>query len=102
MDHRIVALAASEMDPDNLAAELTDFATLTRHRRQGMASCLLKAMEDEMILQGFKTAYSIARSLSPAMNLTFFKNGYRYSGTLSNNTNIGGRIESMNIWYKHL
>ena len=102
MDHRIVALAASEMDPDNLAAELTDFATLTEHRRQGMASCLLKAMEDEMILQGFKTAYSIARSLSPAMNLTFFNNGYRYGGTLSNNTNIGGRIESMNIWYKHL
>lgn len=102
IDNRIVALAASEMDPENLAAEMTDFATLTGHRRQGMASCLLKAMEDEMIHQGLKTVYSIARSLSPAMNLTFFKNGYRYGGTLGNNTNIAGRIESMNIWYKHL
>ena len=101
-DNRIVALAASEKDPDNLAVEMTDFATLSGHRRQGMADCLLKAMESEMIQQGLQTAYSIARSLSPAMNITFVKNGYRYGGTLGNNTNIAGRIESMNIWYKHL
>ena len=101
-DNRIVALAASEKDPDNLAVEMTDFATLSGHRRQGMASCLLKAMEIEMIQQGLKTAYSIARSLSPAMNIAFAKNGYKCGGTLGNNTNIAGRIESMNIWYKHL
>jgi putative beta-lysine N-acetyltransferase len=101
-DNRIVALAASEKDSDNLAVEMTDFATLSGHRRQGMASCLLKEMENEMIQQGLKTAYSIARSLSPSMNITFVKNGYKYGGTLSNNTNIAGRIESMNIWYKHL
>jgi putative beta-lysine N-acetyltransferase len=94
-DNRIVALAASEMDADNLA-------TLSGHRRQGLAGCLLKAMDAEMIQQGLKTAYSIARSLSAAMNITFAKNGYRYGGTLGNNTNIAGRIESMNIWYKHL
>ena len=101
-DNRIVALAASEKDPDNLAVEMTDFATLSGHRRQGMAGCLLKAMENEMIQQNLQTAYSIARSLSPAMNITFVKNGYRFGGTLGNNTNIAGRIESMNIWYKHL
>jgi putative beta-lysine N-acetyltransferase len=81
---------------------MTDFATLSGHRRQGLAGCLLKAMDAEMIQQGLKTAYSIARSLSAAMNITFAKNGYRYGGTLGNNTNIAGRIESMNIWYKHL
>jgi len=101
-DNRIVALAASEKDPDNLAVEMTDFATLSGQRRQGMASCLLRAMEDEMIQQGLKTAFSIARSFSPEINITFVKNGYRYGGTLGNNTNIAGRIESMNIWYKHL
>jgi putative beta-lysine N-acetyltransferase len=101
-DNRIVALAASEKDPDNLAVEMTDFATLSGHRSQGMASCLLKAMEHEMIQQGLKTAFSIARSFSPEINITFVKNGYRYGGTLGNNTNIAGRIESMNIWYKHL
>lgn len=101
-DNRIVALAASDKDPDNLVVEMTDFATLCGHRRRGMASCLLKAMENEMIQQGLKTTFSIARSFSPAMNITFVKNGYRYGGTLGNNTNIAGRIESMNIWYKHL
>lgn len=28
--------------------------------------------------------------------------GYTCAGTLTNNTNIGGRIESMNIWHKPL
>jgi putative beta-lysine N-acetyltransferase len=102
MNNRIVALAATEMDADNSSAEMTDFATAEGLRRQGMAGCLLRAMENEVIQEGIKTAYSIARSLSPAMNLTFSKNGYSYGGTLNNNTNITGRIESMNIWYKHL
>jgi putative beta-lysine N-acetyltransferase len=101
-ENRIVAVAASEMDPDNQAVEMTDFATLPDYRRQGMAGCLLKTMENEMIHKGLKTAYSIAKSLSPAMNMTFVNNGYTYGGTLGNNTNIAGRIESMNIWYKHL
>ena len=101
-NNRMVALAASEKDPDSLAVEMTDFATLSGHRQQGIADCLLKAMEKEMIQQGLKTAFSISRSLSAAMNITFVKNGYRYGGTLGNNTNIAGRIESMNIWYKHL
>ena len=73
-----------------------------RQRRQGMAGCLLNAMDADMRQQGMQTAFSIARSLSAGMNITFAKNGYRYGGTLDNNTHIAGRIESMNIWYKHL
>lgn len=102
MHKRIVALAAAEKDPINRAVEMTDFATLSKHRRQGMAGSLLNAMDVEMKQQGMQTAYSIARSLSAAMNITFVKNAYRFGGTLSNNTYIAGRIESMNIWYKHL
>lgn len=101
-DNRIVALAASEMDPENRAVEMTDFATFSAHRGQGMANSLLHAMEKEMVQQGLKTAYSISRSLSEAMNIIFVKHGYAYGGTLGSNTNIAGHIESMNIWYKHL
>ncbi len=36
------------------------------------------------------------------MNITFAKTGYTYAGTLINNTNISGRLESMNVWYKHI
>jgi putative beta-lysine N-acetyltransferase len=101
-NNRIAALAAAETDPVNRAVEMTDFATLSEHRHKGMAGSLLSAMDAEMKRQGMQTAYSIARSLSAGMNITFVKNGYRYGGTLGNNTNIAGRIESMNIWYKHL
>jgi putative beta-lysine N-acetyltransferase len=101
-DNRIVALAASEVDPENRAAEMTDFATLFAHRGQGMANRLLHAMEEEMIQQGIKTAYSISRALSAAMNIIFARQGYAYGGTLGSNTNIAGHIESMNIWYKNL
>ena len=36
------------------------------------------------------------------MNKTFLNAGYNYSGTLTKNTQIAGKIESMNVWYKHL
>lgn len=102
MDNRIVALAAAEIDPVNQTAEMTDFATLSEYRRRGMAGSLLKEMDVIMAGQGLRITHSIARSLSAGMNITFVKNGYRYGGTLGNNTHIAGRIESMNIWYKHL
>jgi putative beta-lysine N-acetyltransferase len=101
-DNRIVALAAAEIDSANQAAEMTDFATLPEYRRRGMAGCLLNTMDADMKQQGMQTAFSIARSLSAGMNITFVKNGYCYGGTLGNNTHIAGRIESMNIWHKHL
>jgi hypothetical protein len=34
------------------------------------------------------------------MNITFAKCGYIFGGTLINNTQISGSIESMNLWHK--
>jgi hypothetical protein len=51
---------------------------------------------------GIKTAYTIARAYSPGMNITFARSGYIYSGTLTHNTQISGKLESMNVWYKAL
>ncbi len=99
---RIVALSAVEMDLDNQSVEMTDFATLDEFRSQGLAGCLLSEMEALMHRRGMRTAFSIARSLSPGMNITFVRNGYLHGGTLDNNTNIAGRIESMHVWYKRL
>jgi len=36
------------------------------------------------------------------MNRVFEKCGYSHAGVLINNTQIGGRIRSMNVWYKRL
>lgn len=99
---RLVALASSEMDLDGLNVEMTDFATLPDFRGRNLALHLLAAMEAAMRRKRMRTACTIARALSPGMNITFAKAGYKCSGTLINNTNISGGIESMNVWYKNL
>jgi len=102
MNDRIAAVASSEKDEAAGNVEMTDFATLPDYRGRGFALRLLERMEADMRTTGLKTTYTIARALSPGMNITFSKLGYRYGGTLTNNTNISGTIESMNIWYKSL
>jgi putative beta-lysine N-acetyltransferase len=99
---RIVSLSSAEVDRDARNVEMTDFATLPSNRGAGHAIHLLGRMEDEMAHRGIITAYTIARSLSPGMNITFARLDYVFAGSLINNTNISGSIESMNVWYKHL
>lgn len=99
---RLIAASSAEMDIHNLNAEMTDFATLTAYQGNRLAALLLRTMEDQMSDRGFQTLFTIARACSVGMNLTFARMGYQLSGTLVNNTNIAGRIESMNVWYKHL
>jgi putative beta-lysine N-acetyltransferase len=101
-NNELVSVASAEMDLKNMNAEMTDFATLPEHRGNGFAVFLLQFLEKEMIRKNFHVLYTIARAISQGMNITFKKCGYSYSGTLINNTNIGGSIESMNIWYKKL
>ncbi len=100
--HEPVALASSEMDIDHENVEMTDFATHPLWRGHNLAAQLLEMMEKEMRARKIKTAYTIARALSPGMNITFGRAGYCFSGTLVNNTNISGKIESMNVWHKKL
>lgn len=96
----LIAAASSETDPENPIVEMTDFATLPSERGHALASHLLSLMEKEMLRKGITCHYTIARAFSAGMNITFAKAGYTFSGTLVNNTDIFGRIESMNIWYK--
>jgi putative beta-lysine N-acetyltransferase len=98
----LVALASSEMDLKGSNVEMTDFATLPAHAGNSIATMLLNAMEIEMKNQGIKTLYTIARLNSIPMNITFLRSNYHYSGTLIMNTNIAGKIESMNVLYKHI
>lgn len=101
-DGRLIALSSAEMDLSGANVEMTDFATLPAHRGQGLARLLLQAMETAMVKRNMRTAYTIARAVSPGMNITFARMGYRFSGTLINNTQISGEIESMNVWFKPL
>ncbi|WP_406661724.1 putative beta-lysine N-acetyltransferase [Methanolobus sp. ZRKC3] len=101
-EDKMVALSSAEIDFDSLTVEMTDFATLSEFRGNGLSSHLLKKMEIEMKTKGIKTAYTIARASSCGMNIVFAKCGYEYCGRLINNTNISGNIESMNVWYRCL
>ena len=98
----MVAVSSAEMDTEAENVEMTDFATLPDYRGKGLASCLLSYMENRMLEKGIQTGYTIARALSAGMNITFARAGYTYAGTLTNNTNICGQLESMNVWYKLL
>ena len=100
--NQLVAVSSSEIDFINKNAEMTDFAVLPKYRGQELAMRLLLMMENEMKIANIKTVYTIARLKEIGINKTFLKCGYHFSGTLINNTNISGNIESMNIYYKHL
>lgn len=99
---KIIALSSIEIDEDKSYAELTDFAVDIKYRNRGLAQDLLLEMENALREIGIKMSFTIARAVSYGMNITFSKNGYEFGGTLYNNTNISGKIESMNIWYKSL
>lgn len=102
IEGELAAVASCEIDVKGQNAEMTDFATLDAHKGKRLSIGLLGAMEKAMHAQGISTLYTIARLNSIPMNKTFMRFGYEYSGTLVNNTNISGQIESMNIYYKHL
>ncbi|MFW5780428.1 MAG: putative beta-lysine N-acetyltransferase, partial [Bacillota bacterium] len=98
----LFAIASSETNKKYLNAEMTDFAILPEYRGKNLSLLLLCEMEKNMKDMGYKLLYTIARAVSYGMNCTFSKLGYQFSGTLINNTNISGNIESMNLWYKVL
>ncbi len=99
---RLLALASAEKDAEAKAAELTDFATHPEARGRGFAARLLARMERDLAAEGYVTGYTIARARSRGMNIAFARAGYRFGGTLWNNTQICGRLESMNVWHRGL
>jgi len=101
-DDKLLALSSAEVDKKMSNAEMTDFATHPECRGRGLANFLLQKLEDLMAKAGIKTCYTIARATSFGMNITFAKNNYSFAGTLINNTQISGSLESMNIWHKQV
>lgn len=99
---KIVAVASCEINEGAQNAEMTDFATDEKFRGKGLAGSLLHAMESAALKEGVRLAYTIARATEEGVNILFARAGYAYAGLLPNNTNIGGTIESMNVWYKRL
>jgi putative beta-lysine N-acetyltransferase len=100
-DGKLIAASSSEINYKDSNVEMTDFATLGEYRGNSLSYYLLNKMECDIKKSKIKTAYTIARSLSYGMNITFSKLGYNLAGTLFNNTNISGDFENMNVYYKN-
>ncbi len=98
----IVAAASIELHHTDLAAEMTDCATLTEHRGLGLMTHLLRFLEQELERRQYACAYTMARARSYGMNAVFFGMGYEFMGRLINNCDIFGAYEDMNIWVRRL
>jgi putative beta-lysine N-acetyltransferase len=97
----LVAAASAETDGENKNAEMTDFATLPSQRGYGLGQYLLQELEkDAARIYGIRTFYTIARIASVGVMRIFFKLGYQYKGTLTNNCTISGQFETMVLLQK--
>ncbi len=101
-NEKLLALSSAEIDKKAANAEMTDFATHPACRGRSLAGILLRNLEKLMAEEGIKTCYTIARATSFGMNITFAGNNYTFGGTLINNTQISGSLESMNVWHKKI
>lgn len=99
---KLIGISSAECNAEKQNAEMTDFAVIPSHRGKKLANHLLHLMETTLAAEGFTTLYTIARLHSLPMNKTFHNHEYQYSGTLIQNTQISGKIESMNVWYKKI
>lgn len=96
----LVAAASADTDPELKNAEMTDFATSPDARGEGAASYLLTKLEEELTRRDYKSLYTVARSVSYGMNRVFKQAGYEYTGRLTKNCHISGKLEDMNLWCK--
>lgn len=99
-EEELIGAASAETSGDAHSAEMTDFAVDPDYRMMGVAGALLHALEKDRLAMGVACLFTIARAGSYGMNCLFSKAGYAYTGRLINNTNIGGGLESMNVWCK--
>ena len=80
IEGRLISLASAEINLILSNVKMTVFATLPEFRSNSFARWLLGYMENVMRSCGLQISYTIARSVSIRMNITFGKTGYIYAG----------------------
>ncbi|MDR6225103.1 putative beta-lysine N-acetyltransferase [Desmospora profundinema] len=99
---RIVSASSADLLPTFNSAELTDCATLPAHRNHRLLSHQFSCQIQRMKRKGVQTLFCYARAVSTGMNLISVRNGFTCGGRMVQNSNIDGRLECMNIWFKKL
>ncbi|WP_437369802.1 putative beta-lysine N-acetyltransferase [Maribacter litoralis] len=90
----ILAVNSSESN-----VEIVDFVTHPDYRGQNLSYFLVQDIKNKMDKLGCKTIYTMVRSTSYGLNITFSKHGFILAGTLINNCMVRDAMESMNVWY---
>ncbi|VXB24834.1 putative beta-lysine N-acetyltransferase [Maribacter litoralis] len=90
----ILAVNSSESN-----VEIVDFVTHPNYRGQNLSYFLVQDIKNKMDKLGCKTIYTMVRSTSYGLNITFSKHGFILAGTLINNCIVRDAMESMNVWY---
>jgi len=98
----VVAAGSCEIDFVASSVEMSDLAVDPEFRGCGLSIQILSYMEEQMKEEGVKTSYTICRGESLPVNRLFSGSHYNFAGTLIKNTNICGKFESMNVWFKLL
>lgn len=100
-DLEIVSACSADLLPAFNAAEMTDCATLPEHRGRRILTHQFSHLMQVMKKKGVQTLFSYSRALSEGMNLINARHGFIYGGRLKQQSNIAGKMESMNVWYKN-
>ena len=79
--------------------EIVDFITHPDYRGQNLSYFLVQDIKNKMVEKRYKTIYTMVRSTSYGLNITFSKHGFILAGTLTNNCVVRDTMESMNVWY---
>ncbi|PKN54760.1 MAG: hypothetical protein CVU56_24860 [Deltaproteobacteria bacterium HGW-Deltaproteobacteria-14] len=99
---RVVACASADLVRDARTAELTDCATLPSHRGQGLMRALLSDLMGDLAEMDYPTAFTLARAVEPGINVAFQRLGFGLRGRMVRSCRIGGGLEDMNVWSRHL
>ncbi|WP_169713539.1 putative beta-lysine N-acetyltransferase [Paludifilum halophilum] len=99
---QIVSACSTDLLPLFNCAEISDCATLPEHTNRRLLSHQFSHQIKQMRRKGVQTLFCYARAVSAGMNLINARHGFTFGGRLEQNSNIAGRLECMNIWYKKL
>lgn len=101
-DRQVVSACSADLLTPFCSAELSDCATYRQYRSRQLLSYQVAHLVPRLKKIGVKTLFSYSRSVSHGMNLVNAKHGFTFGGRMVQNSNICGRLENMNIWYKQL
>lgn len=98
----LAALCCARIDSLACSAEMAFFAVQPKSMADQLQTTLLQHMEQKVATLGIRSVFAQVRAYAFGVNINLARSGYHFGGTLTNNSNLYGRLESVNVWHKAL